>query len=373
MPDKVLNQIKYLCKEIPKEEWSGVLFYSIEGTIKEPSKMKITLEDILPMHKGTSAYTEYTFDERVIDHMMNNEYLENCRIGHIHSHNTMGVFFSGTDWSELEDNAPNHNLYLSLIVNNYMDFCAKVCFIAEFEEPKEFDLKAKDENGNLYSYQKVEYNVEDKKLIVYDCDVLSSRDVLSIEDTFKANVENIIKKAEAKSVVTTFQSRPMNPNYTPPYVNNNEYSWGSNMGIEHVSQEEIKRSQNLGKNTKKDVEEEIDYNSMIEDFTLLLLNAGKKPTKGTIIEDILEEIHLYNIDGKGLAVFVLENYTKLYNQFFSNLMDRNEEETFIALTQMIIENIQVEAELSNLSYGKSLLEPVANALSKLLVYYEGKN
>lgn len=54
--------------------------------------------------------------------MEGNEHLEECRIGHIHSHNTMGVFFSGTDWGELEDNAPNHNYYLSLIVNNFMDF-----------------------------------------------------------------------------------------------------------------------------------------------------------------------------------------------------------------------------------------------------------
>ena len=82
MPEKVLNQIQYLCQQIPKVEWSGILFYKVEGSIKDPENMKIILEDILPMHKGTKAYTEYSFDERVIEYMMNNEHLEECRIGH---------------------------------------------------------------------------------------------------------------------------------------------------------------------------------------------------------------------------------------------------------------------------------------------------
>ena len=126
MPEKVYNQIQYLCREIAKEEWSGILFYKIEGSIQDIENFKIILEDILPLNKGTQAYTEYTFDERVIEHMEENEHLEECRMGHIHSHNTMGVFFSATDWSELEDNVVNHNYYLSLIVNNFMDFCAKL-------------------------------------------------------------------------------------------------------------------------------------------------------------------------------------------------------------------------------------------------------
>lgn len=93
MPEKVFNQIQFLCKEIASVEWSGILFYKIEGTIKNPSEMKLILEDILPMHKGNSTFTEYTFDERVAEYMMDHEELEECKIGHIHSHNTMGKLF----------------------------------------------------------------------------------------------------------------------------------------------------------------------------------------------------------------------------------------------------------------------------------------
>lgn len=62
---KVYDQIKYLCKEISTEEWSGSLFYKVEGSIKNPEEMKITLESILPMNKGSVSYTEYATDSRV--------------------------------------------------------------------------------------------------------------------------------------------------------------------------------------------------------------------------------------------------------------------------------------------------------------------
>ena len=90
MPTKVYNQIQYLCQQISEVEWSGILFYRTEGSIQDPTTFKIILEDILPLHKGTSSFTEYTFDERVIEHMEENEHLEKCRIGHIHSHGMMG-------------------------------------------------------------------------------------------------------------------------------------------------------------------------------------------------------------------------------------------------------------------------------------------
>lgn len=82
MPEKVYNQIQYLCREIAKVEWSGILFYKVEGSIQDPKNFKIILEDILPLNKGTQAYTEYSFDERVIDHMEENEHLEECKMGH---------------------------------------------------------------------------------------------------------------------------------------------------------------------------------------------------------------------------------------------------------------------------------------------------
>lgn len=90
MSERILNQVQYLCQQIAKVEWSGVLFYSVTGSIKKPEDMVLTIEDILPMNKGNQTYTEYNLDERVIDYMMDNETMEKgWKMGHIHSHNTM--------------------------------------------------------------------------------------------------------------------------------------------------------------------------------------------------------------------------------------------------------------------------------------------
>lgn len=85
---KVYDQIRYLCKEISAVEWSGSLFYRVEGSIKKPEEMKIILESILPMNKGSKAYTEYTTDSRVSMHWAKLGF--DHKIGLIHSHNNMG-------------------------------------------------------------------------------------------------------------------------------------------------------------------------------------------------------------------------------------------------------------------------------------------
>lgn len=86
------QQIIYLCKSINKDEWSGILFYTINGSIKDPNKCTLTCQDILLMDKGTQAYTSYEFDEYVIEHVMNTPELRKLQFsnqlkwGQCHSH-----------------------------------------------------------------------------------------------------------------------------------------------------------------------------------------------------------------------------------------------------------------------------------------------
>lgn len=195
MPEAVLHQIKYLCKNIVKEEWSGVLFYTCEGSIRDLSTFKIILQDILPMDMGTSVYTSYDLDERFISYLEEDfDTRATWKVGHIHSHNVMRVFFSGTDMQELHDNAPNHNFYLSLIVNNYMDFTAKVAFVGESRRDiKKVPCVALDEKGNTYTIQSSDYVVDDTKLFTLECDIISPAEVITVSDTFKAQTVEIMK------------------------------------------------------------------------------------------------------------------------------------------------------------------------------------
>ncbi len=205
MPDEVLAQIKHLCKEIAAVEWSGILFYKVDGDITNPDEMVITMKDIYLMHKGTQSYTEYEFGIDVIEHMENNPELQDCLLGHIHSHNNMSVFFSGTDMSELEDNSPNHNFYFSFIVNNRMEFCGKVAFMVEGTETLVTKLTSRDKSGKIYDYENIDVTVDKKMMVHYDCEVVTPE--VSVSPSFQERTKEIIEKAH-KATLASF-ARPI--------------------------------------------------------------------------------------------------------------------------------------------------------------------
>ena len=197
VPKEVLDKIKLLCKNIPKVEWSGVLFYTTEGSIKDPETFKITLKDILPMHVGDSTSTEYDLDNRFIDFIEEDfDVRATWRVGHIHSHHCMRTFFSGVDDNELHGNSISHNYYLSFITNNYLDFQAKVAFTSTAKKDiKAVPYLALDEDGKEYVIEEQDFIVDSKKVFVYDCEISSSKEELIIEDSFISKVQGIIKEA----------------------------------------------------------------------------------------------------------------------------------------------------------------------------------
>jgi hypothetical protein len=379
MPEKVLNQIKYLCREIPKVEWSGILFYRVEGSIKDPTNMKFILEDILPMHKGTAAYTEYTIDATVIEHMEENEHLEECKIGHIHSHNTMAVFFSGTDWSELEDNAPNHNFYLSLIVNNFMDFCAKVCFISQAQEEQEFSFYAKDEEGKKYVSSKHSFGVNTKKLVVYDCDIITPDKGIDIDDAFKGKVETIIKKALYVAPVRTStwatgqaalaNMGPASAKKTPTSPTwQKQNNWGADWG--GTFEDESDWGIPPGKtNNQKNLEdtEVIEFELDIENFAMIVLNTGNPVAEFSDCEDIIDYYETYNLSPTALKKGVLENYKQVYDTHVAAKdPEANNEDAFMVVTESIVAEYLNAANLILSLSGRKMLYSVVDGLNELI-------
>jgi len=209
LPKDVFDKIKYLCRKISKVEWSGILLYDIEGTIKDPENMRIILKDIIPMDRGSETYTEFEFNkngiDKYIDYIEKNEQAMYWYQGLIHSHNSMAVFFSGTDMEELEENSNAHNFYLSMIVNNAMDMTAKIGFIASTDK---VCYTALDENGKPYNPA---LNTADNKLfLIYDCDIIAEDNEILIDDIdFIKNVEDILKPKQQKlPLFTSGYSRP---------------------------------------------------------------------------------------------------------------------------------------------------------------------
>lgn len=132
LSDNLIKQVHYMHTVVERNiEWSGILVYEVlEGDINTPKDLKLFVHELIPMDVGTSGYTEYEYDaeddysfERIADALE-----KGYKLGQIHTHHSMGTFFSGTDMSELHDNVVKHNFYLSLIVDykNHGDWVAKI-------------------------------------------------------------------------------------------------------------------------------------------------------------------------------------------------------------------------------------------------------
>ena len=127
IPQEVEAKIRHLCNRVHEVEWSGTLFYKVEGSLNDNS-LVATCIDIFVMDIGTSAYTEYNESPDIISYMWEHPELleEGVFEGLIHSHNNMATFFSGTDINTLIEEGHNVNHFLSLIVNNAGKYTAGI-------------------------------------------------------------------------------------------------------------------------------------------------------------------------------------------------------------------------------------------------------
>ena len=111
------------------------------------------------------------------------------------------VFFSGEDNSELQTNAPKHSLYLSLIVNNRNEMCAKV---AQYQELTYGSIKSKRRNFNgdeeLVDMQPIEENV----IYTYDCEISKPEDLVLFNADWKVLADTVVNMKPPVSNVTVY-------------------------------------------------------------------------------------------------------------------------------------------------------------------------
>jgi len=202
--DNFYKQAEYLCKEINTVEWSGIGIYKITGSItslfdnkEEVSKEEFFIEalDIIPMDKGSSIHTDYKFGPEVQKYMKNlaeerkvkaSEYYT-LRLLHVHSHNSMNVFFSNTDNEELEDNVFNHNGYLSIITNNKKEYNAK--FVVGCNLNRKMEGSFVDVDGKSIPINRAE---EPKQtMLVFTPKIIFENQQTSFDKTFLNSIEKI--------------------------------------------------------------------------------------------------------------------------------------------------------------------------------------
>lgn len=126
--------------------------------------------DFFLMDVGSSGYTEYEMTKDLFIYMNEKGYDLGVDVfmGHTHSHHSMPVYFSGTDEDELCINAPQHNAYLSVIVNCKDEVCAKIAHVIDAESVSHRKFKYKNFDGSEINIDK-DVTSEDKGVVVsYD-------------------------------------------------------------------------------------------------------------------------------------------------------------------------------------------------------------
>lgn len=332
IPDEVLEKIKYLCRVIPMVEWSGILLYDTTGSIQDPDNMVITLKDIILMNKGTATYTEYNFTEkkrdqsgytdRHIDYCEENEEALFWQIGHIHSHNKMDVFFSQTDMAELDDNAPCYNYYLSLIVNNAMDFTAKVAFVATAEVEAPAKYIALNGDGEKYSVGSTILKAKKEKLFIFDCDIESNLKTLAPDNFFQRNLTEVLEEADKpkysqksyKPATSSAEALKPKPQVSQPTYFMDEEDFFDTL------------------------DNKVEVQPDIEAFVSCLINGTNTPDEETTFEDLLKNFKFYKVSGEDIARSVLDNYFALYEKFFEESV--GDEKVFIEVTEEVIDYLE---------------------------------
>lgn len=210
IPVNVERKIRFLCNEIHDVEWSGVLFYSTEGSF-DNMDLVIKCVDIFQMDEGTKGYTEFKTDADIVNYMCNHVELlqETIYHGLIHSHNNMSAFFSGTDLNTLTEEGSSMPHFVSLIVNNEGNYVASVTRYVKSKSLIEEQLK-------YTSWQNKEHNslrhdvIEEEYVEYYDLEVIREGIDSEVEKEMKARVHEI---RELKS------KQPSNPYfYASPYT-----------------------------------------------------------------------------------------------------------------------------------------------------------
>lgn len=125
--EQVNNKIKYTCSVLSSNEWAGILFYKIIRTKKENY---ISVEDILiqTFGSGATVETDVNTEKEVALYRINHFKNESIYTGRIHSHNNMGVFFSGTDEAHLRQMVGNNQPLLSIVTNNNNEFVGRFLY-----------------------------------------------------------------------------------------------------------------------------------------------------------------------------------------------------------------------------------------------------
>ena len=212
IPAEVEKKIRFLCKNIWDVEWSGILFYKVEGAFEDKS-LTIRCVDLFQMDIGTSAYTEFNVSPDMATYMVDHPELleEGIYQGLIHSHNNMATFFSGTDTATLSAEGNDMAHFVSLIVNNAGKYTAGIT--RKYKCVQTVSEKYTYPTWNDEVREGVEtFDIEEEKLEWFNSDIVFEDATDDFETEMMERIKEI-KESKKKVVTPVYKGYPQYGNY----------------------------------------------------------------------------------------------------------------------------------------------------------------
>ena len=195
------KMIRFLCDKLPRNEWSGTLFYTVEGSFKDKN-LHVICKDFFLQDVGASTYTEFKNDVELAAYMADHE-LWDCYTGLMHSHDMMSTFFSGTDLATLKEEGNDSNHFLSLIVNNAGSYTAAITRKVRTITKGNQTLKYNTFNNNVVADESTAYEKEESYIEYYPLEIT----VETIPATPKSELE--LRLEEIKNSANSYLNKPV--------------------------------------------------------------------------------------------------------------------------------------------------------------------
>lgn len=201
IPSNVEYIIRKFCAKAPDNEWSGTLFYQVEGNFNEG--LRIICKDFLLMDLGSAAFTEFDEDGTAIDYMVQHPELLDCQMGLLHSHDRMTTFFSGTDTNTLNKEGNDRNNFVSLIVNNAGTYSAAITRKVTYKEIHNIEITGQYPffgTRQVFNTPTAVTSEEKEKLVIEWFDLTIEKQTVEFqEDEYDARFREISNKATPAS------------------------------------------------------------------------------------------------------------------------------------------------------------------------------
>ena len=212
IPAEVEKKIRFLCKNIWDVEWSGILFYKVEGAFEDKS-LTIRCVDLFQMDIGTSAYTEFNVSPDMATYTVDHPELleEGIYQGLIHSHNNMATFFSGTDTATLSAEGNDMAHFVSLIVNNAGKYTAGITRKYKCVQTVSEKYTYPTWNGEVREGVET-FDIEEEKLEWFNLDIVFEDATDDFETEMMERIKEI-KESKKKAIPVYKSGYPQYGNY----------------------------------------------------------------------------------------------------------------------------------------------------------------